>query len=59
MNNSTKNTVMQQMIATGNNPNPRHDAMMPAMRAAKPAIGLRVTSVMAGSVITASVTYGI
>lgn len=46
------------MMDTGKRPNPRHAESMPIRSAAHPASGVVVASVMAGKVMTASVTYG-
>ena len=51
-------TVMQPAIATGNSPAPNHAAAIHTMRAAAPATGDWVASMMAGKVMTARVTYG-
>lgn len=50
------NTSAQQMTDTGNSPAPHHAAMIPAARAAAPEIGVWVARMMAGKVMTASVT---
>ena len=51
-------TTTQHIMATGNSPKPIHAAMMPMMRAMSPGTDDCVTSMIAGNVITASVTYG-
>lgn len=43
-------------IATGKSPSPFHAIKMPAIRASAPASGVAVASMIAGKVITASVT---
>ena len=48
--------MMQQAIATGKSPSPFHAIKMPAIRASAPASGVAVASMIAGKVITASVT---
>lgn len=48
--------MMQQAIATGKSPSPFHAIKMPAIRASAPARGVAVASMIAGKVITASVT---
>lgn len=55
-NNSITNTSTQQITDTGNSPAPSHAATIPAMRAASPEMGLWVAWMMAGKVMTASVT---
>ena len=57
-NSSRMNTVAQQATETVNRLAPFQANAMPAASAASPAYGLRVVSMMAGKVITASVTYG-
>lgn len=49
-------TITQQTVATGNNPAPKNDKTIPAIKAANPAIGDCVASTIAGKVITARVT---
>lgn len=46
------------MTDTGNSPSPNQAARMPAARATAPAKGEAVASIIAGTVITARVTYG-
>ena len=57
-NNSKTNTTAQQEIATGNSPNPSQAQMIPTIKAISPATGDWVDSIIAGKVMTASVTYG-
>lgn len=57
-NSSITNTSRQQMTDTGKSPAPSHAAIMPAISAARPEIGLCVACTIAGNVMTASVTYG-
>lgn len=56
MNSSRMKTTRQHMTETGNNPRPAHDAMIPRINANAPATGEEVASIIAGNVITASVT---
>ena len=51
-------TAPQHTAATFIRLAPNQAAIMPAKRATAPEIGLSVASIMAGKVITASVTYG-
>ena len=55
---SITNTSAQQITETGNSPAPSQAAMMPAANATAPEIGVWVAWMMAGKVITASVTSG-
>ena len=55
-NNSITNTSTQQITDTGNSPAPSHAAMIPAMSAISPEMGVWVAWMMAGKVMTASVT---
>ena len=48
--------MMQQMAATGNNPNRSQAAMMPANKATMPGRGVGVVRTISGKVITANVT---
>ena len=49
-------TSTQQITDTGNSPAPSHAAMIPAISATSPEIGVWVAWMMAGKVMTASVT---
>lgn len=49
---------MQHIADTGSKPNPNHADIMPMISAMPPAIGELVASIIAGNVITESVTYG-
>lgn len=53
---STKNTIRQQEADTLNRLAPYQESAMPVMRASSPAIGVWVASMMAGNVMTESVT---
>ncbi len=55
MSSSTK-TTRQLIIETGKSPKPNHAATIPETSAATPAMGHWVASIIAGNVITASVT---
>ena len=55
-NSSITNTKTQQRTETGNSPAPSQAAIMPAARATAPEIGVWVAWMMAGKVMTASVT---
>ena len=55
---SITNTLTQQAEATMNRFPPNQAQIMPATRAPTPAIGEFVASMIAGNVMTASVTYG-
>ena len=55
-NSSITNTSTQQITDTGNNPAPHQAARMPTASAAAPEMGVWVASMMAGKVMTASVT---
>lgn len=55
-NNSITNTSTQQITDTGNSPAPSHAAMIPAMSATSQEMGVWVAWMMAGKVMTASVT---
>ena len=55
-NNSVMNTIPQQMQATGKSPSPKYETTIPTTSAIIPAIGDCVASIIAGKVITASVT---
>ena len=50
------NTVAQQRSDTGKSPSPHHEHAMPTSMAAAPATGDCVACMMAGKVITESVT---
>ena len=54
-NNSITNTSTQQITDTGNSPAPSHAAMIPAMSATSPEMGVWVAWMMARKVMTASV----
>ena len=54
--NSIPNTTAQQMTATGRSPAPAYAAMIPIISASAPEMGDWVAWIMAGKVITASVT---
>ena len=47
-NNSITNTSTQQITDTGNSPAPSHAAMIPAMSATSPEMGVWVAWMMAG-----------
>lgn len=51
-------TTAQQTHATGNNPAPKKEIIIPTTSAIMPAIGDCVASTIAGNVITDKVTYG-
>ena len=55
-NNSSRKTTLQQERATTNKSAPNHAAAMPASNAIRPETGLCVAPMMAGNVMTASVT---
>lgn len=55
-NNSITNTSIQQITDTGKSPAPSQAAIIPAISAKSPETGLWVAWIMAGNVITASVT---
>ena len=55
-NNSITNTSTQQITDTGNSPAPSQAAAIPAIRATSPEMGVWVAWMMAGKVMTASVT---
>jgi hypothetical protein len=55
---STIKTTKQHTQATGKRPEPRKEIIMPTASAIIPAKGNCVASIIAGKVITASVTYG-
>lgn len=56
--NSRMNTTAQHTHETLKRPAFNHAATSPAAKAAMPAIGLWVALIIAGNVITESVTYG-
>lgn len=56
--NSQTNTSKQQITDTLNSPASNQAATRPAAKAIAPAIGLCVALIIAGKVITESVTYG-
>ena len=58
MKSSVTNTTVQHSSATLKRLAPNHAAKMPAISASVPEIGDCVASIIAGKVITASVTYG-
>ena len=49
-------TIRQQVAAVPKRPAPNHAAAIPATKASAPAAGTCVASIIAGKVITASVT---
>ncbi len=48
--------MTQQTVATGNNPAPNRERIIPTIKAANPATGDCVASMIAGNVITERVT---